>query len=142
MSLKKSLKEYYDEFKDDPEFIAEELVFDITERISRIMENNDISRTELANRLRTTKAYITKLLDGNTNMTLLTIAKLQAALGNNIINVPLVEEKELDSETIFAVSRTWIAATIAVVVISAAIFCSKNVISVPVQLNRFSSIFI
>ncbi len=92
MSLKKSLESFYEDIKKDPEFLAEDLILRITEKISRIMKNKNITKSELAERLNTSKAYITKLLNGNPNMTVMTLAKLSAVLEEEIINVSLVED--------------------------------------------------
>lgn len=52
-----------------------------TEDVCALMEEKDISRTELASRLGTSPAYVTKLLRGDTNFTLATLVKVARALG-------------------------------------------------------------
>lgn len=59
----------------------EYLIMQVTERICELMEQNGVSRTHLANRLGTTKGYITQLLDGRANMTLRKLADVCMALG-------------------------------------------------------------
>jgi transcriptional regulator with XRE-family HTH domain len=55
-------------------------IAELTEDICRLMEEKRISRAELARRLGTSRAYVTKLLDGNANFTLATMVKLAMAL--------------------------------------------------------------
>lgn len=55
-------------------------IAELTEDICRLMEEKKISRAELARRLGTSRAYVTKLLDGNANFTLATMVKLAMAL--------------------------------------------------------------
>ena len=59
----------------------EYLIMQVTERICELMERNSVSRSELADRLGTTKGYITQLLDGRANMTLRKLADVCMALG-------------------------------------------------------------
>lgn len=94
MSLEKSLESFYEEFKEDADFIAEGLIVRITENISRIMKAKNINNAQLAEELGTSKAYVTKVLNGNPNMTIRTLAKIAVALGEEIIKIPLFEEKK------------------------------------------------
>ena len=48
------------------------------------MEKQKVSRAELARRLQTSRAYVTKLLGGNANFTLQTMAKVAMALGGKV----------------------------------------------------------
>ena len=93
MNSTKNLTEFLKEYKNDPEFLAEEIILDIMEKVSTIMERKKITKAELAKKLDTSKAYITKLLSGNPNITILTLAKLTIALEENIITIPIHEEK-------------------------------------------------
>ena len=53
---------------------------EFTEDLSRLMEEKEVNRAELARRMGTSRAYITKMLGGNANFTLLTMVKLAMAL--------------------------------------------------------------
>lgn len=55
-----------------------------TEDVCAVMEEQDISRTELARRLDTSAAYVTKLLRGDTNFTVTTLVKVARALGREV----------------------------------------------------------
>jgi len=74
------LDKYLDEHIDDPELAAETLAIDLMEEFSRIMEENDISRSELSDMMGVSRAYVTKLFKAPPNMTLLSIARLCKAL--------------------------------------------------------------
>ena len=55
-------------------------ISEFTEDLARLMEEKDVNRAELARRMGTSRAYITKMLGGNANFTLLTMVKLAMAL--------------------------------------------------------------
>lgn len=69
---------------------SEELTFDVTEEILVIMEDKEITKKELAEKLGKSKAYISQLLSGSKNMTLRTLSDVCFALGVK----PSVEFKE------------------------------------------------
>lgn len=62
----------------------ERAILEVTELLCELMEENNVSRAELARRLGKTKGYITQLLDGRTNMTLRTISDTFSVLGRAI----------------------------------------------------------
>ena len=62
----------------------EDAILEVTELICEIMEEDNVSRSQLAHRLGKTKGYITQLLDGSANMTIRTIADVFGALGRTI----------------------------------------------------------
>ncbi len=62
------------------------------EDVCRLMDEQGVSRAELARRLGTSRAYVTKLLGGNANFTLQTMAKVAMALGAAVhVHVALKE---------------------------------------------------
>ncbi len=70
-----------EQYRDDPEYIAEKLVLDIIGDLCRAMEEQSVTKAELAQRLGTSPAFVSQVLNGKPNMTLLTLAKFAAALG-------------------------------------------------------------
>lgn len=54
------------------------------EEIFVLMERQDVTRSELARRLGTSPAYITKILRGNANFTLASMERLARALGADL----------------------------------------------------------
>jgi transcriptional regulator with XRE-family HTH domain len=62
----------------------EQLLFDATELISRAMEQQGVSKSDLAKRLGKSKAFVTQVLGGQSNMTLRTLSDLASALGYDV----------------------------------------------------------
>ena len=72
----------------DPEFrkllAQEELILEVTETICDVMENETISRKDLADRLGKSKGFVSQLLTGGRNLTLRTVADILHVLGYNV----------------------------------------------------------
>lgn len=62
----------------------EELILDVTESLSRLLEEVGLSKTELARRLGKTKGFVSQILAGGRNLTLRTIADVADALDYRI----------------------------------------------------------
>lgn len=58
----------------------ERAILEVTELICQLMDERDMSRSELAKRLGRTKGYITQLLDGRANLTVRMISDIFTAL--------------------------------------------------------------
>ena len=73
------------------EFQRERLATEITELISRIMDDQGVSRAELASRLGKSRAYVTKMLRHGSNLTVHTIADVFTALSRTprLVDRPL-----------------------------------------------------
>ena len=80
MSTSKWFDKHVAERRRHPEFILEQLTLDITDAVCRAMEEKGLSRSDLARRLRVSPAYITKLLNSTSNLTLRTLVNLALAL--------------------------------------------------------------
>lgn len=79
ISLQKKLKRIL-EFKDDNEkfeFEVDVLNLKFVDRIILLMQRNDISKSELAAVLNTSKSYVTQLLSGEKLLNMKLLAKLQ-----------------------------------------------------------------
>ena len=61
------------------------LILQVTLHIEKLMEDQGVSKAELARRLGVNRAYITQLLDGQTNMTLKKIADVMLALDSSLV---------------------------------------------------------
>ena len=59
-------------------------VHDFTEDLHRLMVNKSITKAELARRIGTSNAYITKVMRGNANFTIDSMVRLTRALGANL----------------------------------------------------------
>jgi plasmid maintenance system antidote protein VapI len=87
MSLEQNLERYRrfsERARASPDYWHEIPVVEFTEDLWRLMEEQKVSRAELARRIGTSRAYITKLLGGNANFTLMTMVKLAMALGGAV----------------------------------------------------------
>lgn len=62
----------------------EELILDVTEVFSEMLEQERVSKTVLAQRLGKTKGFVSQILTGGRNLTLRTIADIADALGYRI----------------------------------------------------------
>lgn len=62
-------------------YAREDLVFNVTEDLLVMLEELDVSKTELARRLGKSKSYITQVLSGSRNMTLGSFSDICFALG-------------------------------------------------------------
>lgn len=65
-------------------FQQERAIQEITEIICEIMDEEEVSRSSLADRLGKTKGYVTQLLDGRANMTIRTISDVFTALNRAV----------------------------------------------------------
>lgn len=77
-------KEFLEQPRDSVGYWAEGAILDFTDKLSEIMESQCVSRAELARRVDTSQAYITKVFGGQANFTVETMTKLALALGYRI----------------------------------------------------------
>jgi len=72
----------------DPEFrkllAQEELILEFTETICDLLEEENVSRKNLAERLGKTKGFVSQLLNGGRNLTLRTVADILHVLGYKV----------------------------------------------------------
>jgi transcriptional regulator with XRE-family HTH domain len=80
MKSSKWFQRKLNKFKEDPEFIAETTIIDVSERITELMELLEMNRKELAKKMRCSSPYITKVLGGSENLTIRTLVNLAQAL--------------------------------------------------------------
>jgi len=62
----------------------ERAILEVTELVCQVMDEDNVSRAELARRLGKTKGYVTQLLDGRANMTIRTISDVLHALNRAV----------------------------------------------------------
>jgi transcriptional regulator with XRE-family HTH domain len=73
------------EFDNDPDYWAEALKLDFAEEVGRLMEEQKVSRAELARRLGTSPAYVTKILHWMANLTLVSMSKIALAFDSRVV---------------------------------------------------------
>lgn len=83
----KILREILDDTPKEVEIFVK-LYGDLVVRVHQILKEKRISQKELADRLDKNPSEISKWLGGNHNFTLVSLAKLQAELGEILIYVP------------------------------------------------------
>lgn len=77
---KLDFKGLFTEARKDHAYWVEGAILEFTEDMARCMEEQGVSRSELARRIGTSPAYVTKILRGTTNFTLDTMVKVARAL--------------------------------------------------------------
>jgi transcriptional regulator with XRE-family HTH domain len=82
-SLEKIRKEL-EQAESDPDYVYEQLLLNVNERLLSIMEGSGLKKADLAQRLDTSRAYVTRLLGGPENLTLRTLVKVAHALDSKI----------------------------------------------------------
>jgi transcriptional regulator with XRE-family HTH domain len=81
MSTKpRTFAELFQQAEEHEDYWLAGAILELTENVVREMERQGMTRTELAQRLGTTPAYVTKILRGKVNFTLATMMRLARAL--------------------------------------------------------------
>jgi len=80
MKAEKWFNRLIEKYEEDAEFRLEGLIIDFTEKIVAKMAERNINRVELARRLGVSKAFVTKLLNGNQNLTMKSMMSIADAL--------------------------------------------------------------
>ena len=92
MKTSEWFKEAFESFEDSPDSQAEEAKLDVSDLLYFGMEKQGINQAEMARRLGCTRAYVNRLLQGDVNCTIETMAKIAHALGLKL-QVSMVTEK-------------------------------------------------
>jgi transcriptional regulator with XRE-family HTH domain len=77
-------RQMFEEAESHADYWIDGPIGEFTEDLARLMKEKGVNRAELARRLGTSRAYITKMLSGNANFTLLTMVKLAMALDSAV----------------------------------------------------------
>jgi transcriptional regulator with XRE-family HTH domain len=80
----KSFAELFEKAKERETYLSASIILEFTEGLYNLMQKNNISRKELAKRLGTSPAYITKVLRGDINFTIDSMVKLAKAAGGTV----------------------------------------------------------
>lgn len=81
MKSKEWYKEKIGKFRNDVDFMTETVIVDFTEKIVGKMKKTGLSRADFAQRLGVSKPFVTKLLNGNPNLTVKSMVSIAHALG-------------------------------------------------------------
>jgi antitoxin component HigA of HigAB toxin-antitoxin module len=93
--LKRNLERYWKLFaraEASPDYWNAVAAYEFVRELAQRMEEQGISRAELARRLGTSKAYVTKVLSADVNFTLATMNRLAAAVGG-MVHFRIVDRK-------------------------------------------------
>lgn len=93
MTKHQSFADLWAEVENDDGFWTEKNILDFTTELFHLMEHRGISKKELAERLGTSQAYITKIFRGNANFTLASMTKLVRALDAKL-DIQIVPKEE------------------------------------------------
>jgi len=85
-------QQMFDEAVASPEAWVDGPIVEFTEDLCRLMKEKNVSRAELAKKIGTSRAYVTKLLGGNANFTLATMVKLAFAL-DGAVHVHIADKR-------------------------------------------------
>lgn len=77
----KSFAELFARAEKTNEYWTADAIYSFTENLHRLTEEMGVSRSELARRLGTSPAYVTKIFRGDVNFTVETMVKLARAIG-------------------------------------------------------------
>jgi transcriptional regulator with XRE-family HTH domain len=69
----------------DPEFLLEVVKLAFAEELCRLLEEQGVSRSQLAERLGTSRAYVTRILRTDYNLTAETMVKVALALDARVV---------------------------------------------------------
>lgn len=87
-------RKFFGEAEESVAYWSDEPVTEFVEEVCHLMDEKSVSRAELARRLGTSRAYVTKLLDGNANFTLATMVKVAMAL-DGALHVHISDKRAL-----------------------------------------------
>ncbi len=73
-----------DKFRDTLDYELANAEMDFTDSLEALMQRRGVNKSELARRIGTSPAYITKILRGSTNFTLETMVKLVRSLDGEL----------------------------------------------------------
>lgn len=94
MSKYNSFSELWADFENDEAFLVEKNILEFTMQLHQLMTKKGITNKELAEKIGTSQAYITKVFKGKANFTIATMTKLSKAIGGRVtIHVTREEEQ-------------------------------------------------
>jgi len=82
--MSETLSEQFTKTDDMKLYQQERIIFEVTELVCKLMEQKEINKTELSNKLKKSKGYVTQLLNGTANMTLRTISDVMWVLDSSL----------------------------------------------------------
>lgn len=84
MNAEQWFAERLKEYEHDPDYLAEEVLLDITEQISLRLEELNLSASDLASKLGVSRAYISQVMNGKPNLTIRSLVGIALALDQKV----------------------------------------------------------
>lgn len=112
----------HEELVRTPEYWTAKIQIDLYNRVEQYLTDNNLNRTEFANKIGVTKGYVSQILNGEFDHRISNLAKLSLAIGciPNITFIPCDRSEntlaEIVQNTMFDLSRT----------INCTLFLAKN----------------
>jgi len=85
--------DWYNKLDNDLDYITEDRKIEFAVNLEKFMERRDISRSDLAAKVETSPAYVTKVLRGDGNLTMETMVKFTHAVGG-CLQIQITENHE------------------------------------------------
>lgn len=82
--MNKSVLDWQKSLAQDPQYWAEHTKLDFAYALDRMLHQRGMTRTAMADALGSSPAYITKIMRGDANLTIETMAKLALAIGGRV----------------------------------------------------------
>jgi len=79
--MKKKYKDFIRKAEESPDYWADLFTLELTEDLWKIMKERKIGQKKLSNLLGTSEGYISRVLNGDENLSIKSISKLSLALG-------------------------------------------------------------
>lgn len=73
------MSDWHQQIKHDDDYWAESVKIDFAVNLDRVMKRAGISKTALAKKIKSSQAYVTKVLRGDSNLTIDSMVKLSRA---------------------------------------------------------------
>jgi transcriptional regulator with XRE-family HTH domain len=80
----KSFATLFEEAEESAEYWQQDATLDFAEELFRLLEEEGVSRAELARRIGTSQAYVTQVLRADANFTLNTMTRLALAVDHRV----------------------------------------------------------
>lgn len=91
---KGAFRKYAKDAQQRDSYWAEKAILEFTCDLEGLMKSNGISKSELARKINSSPAYITKVLKGNANFTIDSLVKLSRAVGGKL-HLHVAEEEKM-----------------------------------------------
>jgi len=83
--MKKKYNKFLAKARATPEYLAEYKKLEISDQIFKLMKNLGINQKELAKRMKVSESYVSRILNANANLSVLSMAKIAKAFGCDLI---------------------------------------------------------